>query len=377
MASKRKKQSRALSRKDPNSDFLYQQIATQLRAAIDTGGYLPGARLPSMDRLAAEFGVNKITVLKALDELKNEGVVFSVPAQGTFVTQTRRAEASRKGTFAVGLLSRVLNPREFGPYHMGIIVGIQDELSRNKGNLLLLPAGDMQSDADMYRLAMEADTDAMIYMGPFHTALLTRLIQTGRPAVTVDYACKGSPTDSILVDNVNGGYQAMAHLLALGHRRIAIITGAKDQAATPERLRGMMQALADAGARQQDIVTLHGDFTLQSGYEIGLQLPGQYKQCTAVCCMNDEMAAGVLQALYSKSALRVPDNISIIGFDDIHLAAATHPPLTSIRVDMRHMGRIAVQRLMDRIEDPASNPSTTLISTQLILRGSTRALAKS
>jgi LacI family transcriptional regulator len=376
MASKRKEQARTLSRKDPNSDFLYQQIATQLRTAIDTGVHPPGSRLPSMDRLAAQFDVNKITVLKALDELKSEGVVFSMPAQGTFVTQTRKAEASRNGTFTVGLLSHVLNPHEFGPYHMGIIVGIQDELSRNKGNLLLLPAGEMQTDAGMYRLAMEAATDAMIYMGPFHTALLTRLIQTGRPAVTVDYACKGSPTDSILIDNVSGGYQAMAHLLELGHRRIAIITGAEDQTATPERLQGMMQALADAGVRQQEVVILNGDFTLKSGYEAGLQLPGKHKQCTAVCCMNDEMAAGVLQALYGKSTLRVPENISIIGFDDIHLAAATHPPLTSIRVDMRHMGRIAVQRLMDRMEDPASNPSTTLISTQLVLRGSTRALAK-
>lgn len=372
MAAKKTETQRTLSRNGPNRAFLYQQIAAQLRQEIDSGKHAPGSRLPSMDELAAQYDVNKITVLKALAELKNEGVIYSTPAQGTFVTQAKKAGATKDGTFTVGLLSHVLNPREFGPYHMGIIAGIQNELSRNKGNLLLMPAGDMQSDSDMYKLAMEAATDAMIYLGPFHNALLTRLIQSGRPAVTVDYTYKGCPTDSILIDNAGGGYQAMTHLLGLKHRNIAIVMGSEDQAATMDRFHGMMQALAEAGLSVHDAVVLKGDFTLQSGYAAGLQILKKHRQCTAVCCMNDEMAAGVLQAIYAKSDLRVPDHLSVIGFDDIHLSVATHPPLTSIRVDMRHMGRIAVQRLLDRIEEPGGNASATLISTQLVVRGSSR-----
>ena len=93
--------------------------------------------------------------------------------------------------------------------------------------------------------------------------------------------------------------------------------------------------------------------------------------CTAFCCMNDEMAAGVLQGIYSSTDLKVPSDISVTGFDDVQLSAITHPPLTSIHVDMRHMGRIAVQRLIDRMSDPSSSPSSTLISTQLIEREST------
>jgi LacI family transcriptional regulator len=87
--------------------------------------------------------------------------------------------------------------------------------------------------------------------------------------------------------------------------------------------------------------------------------------------MNDEMAAGALQAIYTQSDLKVPQHLSVTGFDDVQLSAATHPPLTSVHVDIRHMGKIAVQRLMDRVEDPEINPSSTLISTQLVVRQST------
>jgi DNA-binding LacI/PurR family transcriptional regulator len=378
MATTRRTNTQSLSRKGSNRDFLYQQIAERLRKEIDTGVHVPGSRLPSMDVLAAHYEVNKITVLKALDELKSEGVIYSIPAQGTFVTKADRAVngETRNKVFTVGVMSHVLNPTQFGPYHMGIIAGIQEELGRNKGNLLLMPAGDMQTDADMYRLAIGSSADAMIYLGPFHNALLSRLIQSGRASVVVDYTYKSCPTDTIVIDNVGGGYHAMAHLLELGHRKLAIVMGPEDQAATTDRFMGMMQALNEVGLKAQDVAILKGDFTLESGYNAGLQILKKHKTCTAVCCMNDEMAAGVLQAVFGKSSLKVPEDLSVIGFDDIHLSVATHPTLSSIHVDMRHMGRIAVQRLLDRIEEPGGNPSSTLISTQLVARDSTRPPAK-
>ena len=386
MSNKKKNSLRSLDG-GSNRDFLYKQIANKLREEIDSGLYVPGNRLPSMDILATHFDVNKITVLKAMDELKSEGVIYSIPAKGTYVTEVKRTpreernhqrngEITRKKNLTVGLLSQVLSPEAFGPYHLSIISGVQEELGRQKGNLMLMPAGDTHSDSELYRMAMEADVDAMIYLGSFHNGLLTRLIKDGISSVVVDHAFKGCATDSTIVDNAGGGYLIMNHLLNLGHRYITLITGSEDQKATMERIEGISQALDDNRLTLNDIMIIPGDFTRQSGYDAAVKVLKENKKCTAICCMNDEMAAGVLQAIYSSSDLQVPRDISVTGFDDVQLSAITHPPLTSIHVDMRHMGRIAVQRLIDRMKDPDSNPSSTLISTQLIIRDSTSALIK-
>ncbi|MBN2162397.1 MAG: GntR family transcriptional regulator [Pontiellaceae bacterium] len=372
MPPKKKSESGALSRSPESREFLYQQIATELRKEIDNGTFAAGSRLPSMDDLAVKFKVNKITVLKALDELKNEGSIYSIPARGTYVTKINKDENKprKNSAFTVGLLSHVLNPREFGPYHMGIITGIQDELSRRKSNLLLMPAGEIHTDAELYQMALEAAVDAMIYLGPFNNALLNRLIQNGVPSVVVDYSYKGCPTDSILVDNPGGGFLILEHLLELGHRRIAVITGLQDHAATAERMGGIAQALDSAQMKMSDLIMFNGDYTRKSGYDAACTILQDHKDCTAICCMNDEMAAGALQAIYAHSDLKVPQDITVTGFDDVQLSAITHPPLTSIHLDIRHMGRIAVQRLMDRMEDQESNPTSTLISTHLVIRDS-------
>ena len=372
MPPKKKNETGGVSRSSESREFLYQQIASELRKEIDNGTFAAGARMPSMDTLAAKFEVNKITILKALDELKNEGAIYSIPARGTYVTQINKdANKPRKNSsFTVGLLSHVLNPREFGPYHMGIISGIQDELSRKKSNLLLMPASEIHSDAELYQMALEAPVDAMIYLGPFNNALLNRLIQNGAPSVVVDYSYKGCPTDSIVVDNPEGGFLIMEHLLELGHRRIALITGIEKHTATAERMSGIAQALGNVQMKLNDLLIFHGDYTRSSAYDATTRILKEHGDCTAICCMNDEMAAGALQAIYAHSERKIPDDITVTGFDDVQLSAITHPPLTSIHLDIRHMGRIAVQRLMDRMEDHESNPTSTLISTHLVIRDS-------
>jgi DNA-binding LacI/PurR family transcriptional regulator len=385
--SKKKKKSIKSSITGMNRDFLYKQIANKLREEIDKGLYVPGSRLPSMDILATHFDVNKITVLKAMDELKSEGVIYSIPAKGTYVTEVKRTpreernhqrngESKGKKNLTFGLLSQVLSPEAFGPYHLSIISGVQEELGRKKGNLMLMPAGDTHTDAELYRMAMEADVDAIIYLGSFHNGLLNRLINDGVSSVVVDHAFKGCSTDSTIVDNTGGGYLIMNHLLNLGHRNITLITGSENQKATMERIEGISQALSNNRLTLNDITIIPGDFTRKSGFDGAMKILKENKDCTAICCMNDEMAAGVLQAIYSSSDLKVPHDISVTGFDDVQLSAITHPPLTSVHVDMRHMGRIAVQRLIDRMEDPDSSPSSTLISTQLIVRDSTSAPIK-
>jgi DNA-binding transcriptional MocR family regulator len=113
------------------------------------GRYAKGTRLPSLDELAAHFDVNRITVRRALQDLRAEGLIFSIPAQGVYVAEAdNRADLPRRTPRVVGLLSRVLFPGTIGPYHQAMLAGVQEELVGRQANLLLLPAGHLKTARD-------------------------------------------------------------------------------------------------------------------------------------------------------------------------------------------------------------------------------------
>jgi DNA-binding LacI/PurR family transcriptional regulator len=189
--------------------------------------------------------------------------------------------------------------------------------------------------------------------------------------VLVDFQVRGLSVDTILVDNVGGGGMAIDHLVSLGHKEIAIILGDEAASATKDRLIGAQDALTRAGIPASSIRLIKGDFMLDSGVEAMTSLLNSDSLPTAVFCMNDEMAVGAIQAIRRLSALDVPRDISIIGFDDIIWGTATHPLLSTIRVDKKLMGRLAMERVMAALEERIHTVTSTTIATELVLREST------
>ncbi len=361
-----------LSRDKRNREFLYHQLAEILRKDIEEGRYKPGERLPSMDDLSDQYQVNKVTVRRALAELNASGYIYSVPAQGTYVSERPSfgKNAVRNRLLTVGLISHLMVPGNTGLYHLDIIQGIRDELSKLHANLVILPARHIEPQIKIYDHMLQAGLDAIIYLGMFEPQTLRQMLENGPPAVLVDYALRGTLVDTILLDNRGGGFQAMEHLLALGHQSIGIITGAEEQATTRERMEGAMDAVEQAGLSKDSIRTFRGDFTRESGYQAMAEILKSDDIPTAVFCLNDEMATGALQALYSLSTLNVPRDISIIGFDDTAWATATQPPLSTIQVARTLMGRLAVQRIQSRLKGQ-DQMTTTILPTQLVVRNST------
>jgi LacI family repressor for deo operon, udp, cdd, tsx, nupC, and nupG len=342
-----------------------------VRAEIESGKYKPGERLPSMDVLADTYAVNKITVRKALADLNAAGLIYSVPAQGTFVadpTQTR--PLIKRSVTTVGLISYIMVPGNTGLYHMEIINGMRDELSKVQANLVISPVRDVVPQSRILDQIAQVGMDAVVYLGAFEPASLRRMIQAGPPCVLVDFTIRGERVDTILLDNRGGAIQAMEHLLSLGHRDIAVIMGAADQTATRERLDGVYDALDHAQLPRDSVRLIQGDFQREGGYTAMRELLNSGHVPTAVFCMNDEMAAGALQAIHALSSLNCPADISVIGFDDTAWATTTQPPLTTIQAPKTLMGRLAVQRLLARLQRNEP-PMTTLLPTQLIVREST------
>ena len=368
-----KRTSSGLQRGKARTQYLYRQISEGIRKDIQDGKLAPLSRLPSMDDLARQYGVNKITVRKALAELRAEGLIYSVPAQGTFVADpaaesVRRARSTTMTS--VGLVGHVLRKESLGPYHLEILAGIQTELSRQHAALVLLPAGELQRQEDYFQLVKKSHVDAVIYLGPIDEPILGHLIRQGPPAVIADAPSGAGNADVICFDNAAGARAAAAHIYELGHRQLAIVTG-DDQVASTEREEAALAYWKSRGIPCNSIRRIRGDFNRDSGVHAGEQILKEKNPPTGIFCLNDEMAVGLLTALRTDGRYRVPQDISVIGFDDIFWAASSLPALTTVRLDKGLLGRLAAQRVMERLQEPSLPATYIRVEPQIVLRNST------
>ena len=350
--------------------LIYRQVADRLRKEIGDGRLKPGEMLPSMDDLARQFNINKATVRQAIAELAAAGCVHSIPAKGTFVSEARTAREDSSSRLSIGWVISISDEGNTGRYHTEIMDAVCTALRKKRGHLLMMSANGL-SAASFCREIGEARLDGVILVGAYRHDTIRRLAGSGLPMVLLDDACRGARIDSILVDNRGGGYLAAQHLAALGHRRLAFVTGPSNLQITRDRLDGALEALKDAGLDPASARIVASDFSPRGGAEAFQTIAAMKPLPTGVFFFNDEMASGALQALYENTSLKVPEDFSFVGFDDISWASLTHPRLTTIRVEKELMGRQAVERLLKRIKDPDHNPTTTIIPTQLVTRNST------
>jgi DNA-binding LacI/PurR family transcriptional regulator len=183
-------------------------------------------------------------------------------------------------------------------------------------------------------------------------------------------AVEAGPEDAVplvAVDQIVGARAATQHLLDLGHRTVWHVSGPSDWLEAQDRVDGWRSTLEQAGAAPPPVLV--GDWSAQSGYELGQRLavtPG----VSAVFVANDQMALGVLRSL-NEAGRRVPDEISIVGFDDIPEAAYFSPPLTTVRQDFNEMGRLSLHVLLEQIEGGIVSSARTTVAPELVVRAST------
>jgi len=342
-----------------------------MRERITRGDYAPGDRLPSLDDLAAEFGINRLTARKALVELAGEGLVQAVPAQGTFVAERRQRPTARsaRAAMTVAVVSTVMKPARTGPYHMELLDALREELFPLGANLMILPTTRISPESRIAGIIEHASADAVVGIGPFEADTLRRLAARPEPLVVLDHAPGMASVDSVATDSRAGGALAARHVVELGHRRVAIIGGARSQPVTAERMAGMREVLDEAGVRAS---VVYADYKVAGGYDAMARILRARRRSEAVLCMNDEMAAGALQAIRRHGGIRVPRDLSIVGYDDIAVAAHLAPRLTTVHVPKRDMARIAVQRLRDRLDGTGEARAATTLAPTLVVRESTR-----
>ena len=359
-----------LARGRGKKTFLYKQFADIIRKEIEEGKYLPGERLPSMDDLSARYQLNKITVRRSLQELADAGLLYSVPAQGTFVSEfsgaSKTNEKGDSGIVNIGLISNVLIPGSTGPYHMSVLEGIRSEIGRHDANFILLPAPGSRERKEILKMIHGANLSGVIYMGPVPQLFLEQLIKDGPPSIVVDYHFHGLSADVVQADNREGGFIALKALIEKGCKKIAVIAGDHDQSATHDRMDGVYAALSTYDIPRESIQVEYSDFQINGGYEAMSKLAKQMPD--GVFCMNDEMALGASRFLKENLGDQFTDKVSLVGFDDINWAPLVHPALSTVSIDKEAMGRIIAKRLFERIKNPEIPRCVTLMPPSFISR---------
>ena len=370
---------------------LYQRIENVLRERITDGTWPVGQALPSRSRLCAEFATTRVTLDKAIQGLMRAGLLHSAKGSGTFV-----AVPPQKATEASVVLPRALRigvvlerttpggpPEEewgdnfyFGPLFQGIRDGILGQSVETLYAHLI-----REEYSGFYR---DSGLDGMILIAPSRDDLPTlhQLVAEGIKFVAAGISSH-DPEDAALpcvdTDNVRGASDAVRHLLGLGHRRIAIVNLATAHSNHHDRLDGYCRAMAAAGvAVAPENMVLFPDYVtacfednieewLLSATALG-RLP------TAIFACDYLMALATLRVL-RRHDLRIPEDISLVSFDDPLSAAHLTPPLTTVRQPVYRLGRRAAQRLLQVLQGQSHRQGMEILPNELIVRDSTRPLA--
>jgi LacI family transcriptional regulator len=358
---------------NPSSSPKYLQLAEYFRGRIQAGALRPGDRLPSFSQMQAQHGIGQGTLERVYALLEDERLIVREPKRGTFVSDLgRRAKHN-----VVGL---AFGYAPYGhPYYAALIEGIHDAAYREKVEVILMHD---ESRPGWERMDGVLTTYPEVSLPP------------AIPAVSLLRPAPGML--SILADDYGGGHAATKHLLALGHRRIACLApGQRDQPAVEgtgykppnPRITGYRDALKEAGikAKKSWWRPLREPYEPMRPFpELGyvrmrewLADDWEKTGCTAIMAQNDETAIGAMRALH-QAGLRVPEDVSVIGFDGTIIAEHVTPSLSTMEVPLREIGATGLQRLLKLIREgsrpltpgTADGPSE-ILPTRLIARDST------
>jgi LacI family repressor for deo operon, udp, cdd, tsx, nupC, and nupG len=327
------------------------------------------ARVRTVKEIAAAAKVSVATVSRALQrpELVSEKTRERINEVVKRLGYTPNALARNLRTSRTRLIVALL-PDIANPFFSEVIRGIE-QVAYEKGYSVLL--GETQSNlvreqayADM---VAARQVDGMITM--FHR--VPAIPMDGRlPLVNACEYVKDSAISSVYVDNVAAAESAIDYLVALGHRDIAFIAGPSSSPICVDREQGYHLALRRANIAVNPALTAVGDFSIEAGERAIEMLRAQGRTFSAVFCSNDEMAIGAMRAL-SSAGLRIPDDVSVVGFDDIRFSRYTTPPLTTISQPKNALGREAMTMLIEILNDPEVPPRKRVLSAELVVRGST------
>jgi LacI family transcriptional regulator len=364
-------------------DIKHRAISRQLAAEINSGRHRPGDRLPSEAQLVKRFQVSRPTVGRALRDLQEQGFITRRAGSGTYVGIPREAAAAPPGFAQIGLivpsfrhteifesicgeLASLARVHDFGLLWGGSAhpPGAETDMTVNEAEELCTQFIKRRA-VGVFFVPFEHRDDG----GQANERLTTMLHKAGIPVVLVDRDIGSFPTrsefDLVGIDNFAGGHALATHLVKLGARRIAYFTRPHTAPTVDARIAGARIAMLDLGLECPRDFVLAGD----PKDEAFVSSMVRKRRCEAILCTSDHIAAQLLQTL-TRLRVRVPHDLRLVGFDDMHIARLLTVPLTTMAQPCREIAIIAFQAMRERLADPTLPPRTLLLAPRLIVRES-------
>ncbi len=326
---------------------------------------------PTSQDVARKAGVSVATVSRVLNDSPHvtqraRDLVLSAVKELNY-QPNRTAQRLRAGhSHVVGLIiSDIQNP-----FFTSVVRGIEDVAYHHGYSIVLCNSDEDIQKEQLYIDVLSSERVAGVIIVPTGKDCCTPLLNLQMPIVMMDRVVPGIAADSVVLDNAAGAYAATRHLIELGHRRIGLIAAPAGPSVGIERQRGYEQALRDHGLPVDLALICAGDFKESGGHAAAHALLDLKPRPTAIFAANNLMTMGAFQAI-SEKGLRIPGDISVVGFDDMPWLALLAPPLTAVRQPTYEIGAQAAGLLFARLSDHTAPIQTRVLEPELIVRGST------
>jgi len=326
--------------------------------------------------VAKKAKVSEATVSLVLNERKNvreetrQRVLKAIRELNYHPQRAARGLASRKS----GNIGFILTDDHFSraePFYTKVFLGTEFEARKHNYYVLLTTVSSAFSASEIPRFLLEKNVDGVILAGRVPTKLIEYIQKLDLPLVVVDFYPPRGRVSAVLIDNEQGAWQAVTHLLSHGHQRIAFIGGDITHPSIAERLRGYRRALEEAAVPVEPALVITDELYTGSedGYKAARKLRELQPPPTAIFAANDAMAIGAIKCL-KEQGLCVPKDVAVIGFDDIEDDFHIEPHLTTVRVFKEELGALAVRRIVETIEAATPSITSNHVPVELVVRES-------
>ena len=340
------------------NQYKYKYVIDRIKQDIKRGEIVD--KLPGERTIAKRLDISYMTVRKAVEMLCDEGILYKLPTKGTYVNKSgnSRIKTSNIGFYLDDRIKEGIS----SPYYSLVFKALDKEALKHNYNLIYFSEFEDICPADHCK-----KIDGLIVA--CFPRLENRLYELKRllPIVVIGNSASDKSIPSVIIDNFNGTVAAIDFLVSLGHSRIGYIAGMLDSNVGKDRKKGYESAIENHGWKIDKELIYKGDYSYLAGMKGGNYLLSLPIPPTAIVCANDSMAIGALAAVRDKG-FGVPEDMSIIGFDDITVASQIHPPLTTIAAPITKIAKNSVNLLLSLIQERDLSARHIALPAHLVTR---------
>ncbi|MDD4153037.1 MAG: GntR family transcriptional regulator [bacterium] len=354
----------------------YAQLKSILLKMLETDNIAPGNKIPSENELVARFDISRPTIRHAISELINEGILYREKGVGTFVADRYQPKKTR----SIGLIL----PYTEGSFEAEITLGVEHILYSNNYTLIFCNSGNNPvKERDNINRLRKKGVEGLIILpceAEKSYKAINELKNSDFPFILIDRYLPQLKTDYVVSDNYNGAYRAVSYLIQQGHEKIGLgITPGRNITPIRDRIEGYKDALRDNGIKDTDIPTAklipEGSYIMDIPEEQRVDTVRNFldhNKISAVVASNDLVALDIYRAI-KQMGLSIPQDISVVGFDDLSTSSVLTPPLTTIAQPKYELGKKAATVLLEMIHGERDKQSNLVLPTELVIRGSVAA----